>query len=53
MDRIESLHQEISVRYTYNPELPREVKEGYWVFDATHKDLKIPVTLKLVRSPSG
>lgn len=51
-DRVESLHQEIITRYTYNPDAPHERKEGYWVYEATHNDLKIPVTLKIMRNLS-
>lgn len=51
VDRIESLHQEIITRYTYSPEAPQEHKESYWVYEATHNDLKIPVTLKIIRHP--
>lgn len=52
MERVESLHQEIISRYTYNPDTPTEYKEGYWVYDATHNDLKMPVTLKTISHPT-
>ena len=28
-----------------------ETKEGYWVYKATHVDLGIPMTLKIIQNP--
>ena len=52
MNRLESIHQEILTRYTYDSHRPKERKEGYWVYDASHNDLRIPMTLKVIQKPS-
>ena len=51
MDRVESLHQEIISRYSYNVEMSIESKDGYWVYEGHHNDLTIPVTIKVIRRP--
>ena len=52
MNRLEGIHQEIITRYTYDSNKPKEYREGYWVYDVNHNDLKIPMTLKIIQSPS-
>ena len=52
MSRLDSIHKEILTRYTYNPNKPLETKDGFWVYQANHNDLKINMTLKIVQSPT-
>ena len=49
----QSIQQEITSRYTFSPNKPLQQRSGFWVYDANHIDLKIPMTLKLIQSPSN
>jgi hypothetical protein len=52
MHRLDALHTEIVTRYSYDRSEPKKSKEGYWVYSATHNDLRIPMTLKVLAMPS-
>ena len=52
MDHLQTIHMEIDSRYTYDPHTPKEAREGYWVYRATHNDLKIPMTLRVISRPA-